>query len=366
MSSSSYQSQQISAIELTILSISNCIGVGVLSMPRPISEFTLFSDGWVVLTISGLVSTLMVWTTATLSSRFPNQSFLSYTSNLISKPIALFLILLASSIFLCVAAYEARSISLIVNIYLLKDARVELLSFCFLLCVAYGLIGSRIAFLRLHVGTLWIVLILLLILILSTIHLWDITRLFPTLQTTPLNYIKAVKHNAPTFLGFEIILFYSYMVKNTNKIPHYLVLGMMSLTIIYILIYFVCVGVMSEPVLCSLTYPLIELGKMVEFPNGFIERLDAFFFTGWIVTIFSTTAMYIDGALIAICSTFPNVPKRIFLFILMPIVYLISLFLYKSQTLNQFGYILSLIDCIFIMIIPFTLLIISYIKTNKE
>ncbi|TKH23818.1 spore gernimation protein GerLB [Bacillus wiedmannii] len=363
MRSSPYTMKNISSLELMFLVMSNIIGIGILSTPNTISKTTLFSDGWVVLLLSGCIAATLGWICTKLSAYFPQKSFFEYTSSLVSKSVACILTAIAICIFICMAGYETRAISVVVSIYLTDGLSLQIIAFLFLLPITYGLCGSRIALLRLNIWFLLITLSVLILLFLLNINLIDITRLFPILQTPPIDYITSMRHTAFTFSGFEIVLFYTSLISKPKNAPRYVVRGVFLVIAIYIIIYLMCISLFSQNVTQVLTYPVIELGKGLEI-DEFLERFDILFFFTWIITLFTTTVMYIDISLIALSSIFKKIKKQTFVFILMPIIYFIAFIPQGMGNLNQFGYILSLVNFSFMLIIPAVLLLITCIKKS--
>lgn len=78
----------ISDRDILVAVITNIIGVLTLTSPRSIAEVTDSSDGWIVIIVGGLIASGCAWIVAKIASSFPNQTFLSYASYLLSKPVA--------------------------------------------------------------------------------------------------------------------------------------------------------------------------------------------------------------------------------------------------------------------------------------
>ncbi len=127
--------KRITSAELMFLVMSIIMGIGILSMPNIIAKSTLFSDGWISLIIAGFFSCTAAWICSTLASRYPNQTFYAYSSELVSKPISFLLTCIALIVFIGMAAYELKAIAIIINMYLLPSVPLEILIFSFLLCV---------------------------------------------------------------------------------------------------------------------------------------------------------------------------------------------------------------------------------------
>ncbi len=275
MNSNPYH-RSLTLIELTILVISNICGIGLLSLSNAIASTTLFPDGWVILLVSGLVVVIWGWISTKLITYFPQMSFYEYTSTLVSKYVAILFSIMAICIYFCVAAYEIRSISLVVNMYLMENVDFKFIAFCFLLIVAYGLCGSRIALVQLCSLGLYVVIGALGLSILLNINNIDLHHLFSIIKTSPMGYINGLKNAGFAFLGFDVVLYYNSLVSNSKKAPIYVVSGLTLVAMLYTITYLVCICVFSQPVVSKLAYSVVELGKGVDI-GGFLERFDAIF-----------------------------------------------------------------------------------------
>ncbi|MGF9955285.1 endospore germination permease (plasmid) [Bacillus mycoides] len=363
MNSDPYR-RSLTLIELATLVICNICGIGLLSLPNAIASTTLFSDGWVILLGSGLVVVILGWISTKLTTYFPQVSFYEYTSTLVSKPVAFLFSLMAICIYLSIAAYEIRSISVIVNMFLLENTDVKIIAFGFLLVIAYGLCGSRMALIQLCIFGLYIVIGALVLTFVLNINNIDLHHLFPILETPPKGYIYGFKNAGFAFLGFEAVLYYNSIVSNPKKAPVYVVSGLLLVVILYTITYLFCICVFSQGVVSELVYPVLELGKEVRV-GGFLDRFDSFFFMTWIITIFSTTIIYLDMVVILLTSISKKRKKTTCIFMLLPIVYMLSIFPNGQKEINRFGNLATTVNFFYILIIPSILLLITVIKRKK-
>ncbi|KEK23768.1 GerAB/ArcD/ProY family transporter [Bacillus gaemokensis] len=361
-----YGDEEIGSRELTFAVISVIIGTGALSMPRVIAEKTLFTDGWIILFLGGLICAFFAWAITKIANLFPKQTFFQYTSVYLSKPVAFSVTIVLVLTFSGITAYQARAISIISQTYLFSKTPIELLSFFYLLVVIYGISGSRAALLRLNLLFLPIVASAIFALSLLNINLMDTDNLLPLFKTKWSQYALGMKESIFTFIGFEVVLFYSSIVKQKDKAPLAAAKGVMITNLLYILIYLTCITVFSYSTTKSLTYPVIELGKEIEIAGGFLERFDAIFFTTWIITIFNTTAMYYDIAVMGFCSMFPSIKKKTFIFVSAPIIYLFNMLPENVTKLTQYGVYLAWVDMACIISVPVLVFIIYKIRGGKN
>ncbi|MBP1970453.1 spore germination protein [Virgibacillus natechei] len=341
MKSFEYGDEGISEKEILFAVPSMVIGVGVLSLPKALAEATMFSDGWISLLIAGIISVIMIWLIARLAANFPNQTFLTYASAIITKPVALVLTAVFAVISLNLAAYSVRKIADISKHYLLDQTPLEVIALSFFLLVIYGVSGSRAGLLRLNMLFLPIILLIAVVILVFNLGWFEFGNLIPMFETSFSEHVEGMGTSATAYLGFVVVWFYVALVKQPKKAPKMAAIGMSIPVVLYLLFFIVCIGVFGHAVTSNLLYPTVELGKVVEIPGGFFERFDSVFFVIWIMAIFNTTAMALDIAVLATNSIFKKVRKIRLIFILAPIAYGISMYPQTVLEVDAFGEVLG-------------------------
>ncbi|MFD1849606.1 GerAB/ArcD/ProY family transporter [Oceanobacillus bengalensis] len=323
MSTFKYGDDKIEAREIMIAIPSMAIAIGILTFPRHLSDVTEFSDGWVSIILSGVIAMLFAWAIAKLASKYPNQSFLSYASLLVSKPVAIVLTLLFSIQGIALTAFEVRAISDISHQYLFDKTPFEVVGLCFLLVVVYAVSGSRAGVFRLNTLFFPIIFCTTVILIFFAIGYMEVDNLLPVFKTDMSGYLEGTMQSALSYTGIGILFFYISLVKNPKKTPRMAAFGMGLVVITYVIIYLTCVAVYG-PATEAIRFPLVELAKEIEVPGGFFERLESVFFVIWIMAIFTTTMMAFDVTVMALNSIFPKTNKMKIIFLLSPLIYFVS------------------------------------------
>ncbi|WP_369901028.1 endospore germination permease [Bacillus manliponensis] len=361
-----YGDQEIGTRELAFAASSTVIGIGALSMPRFVAEEALFSDGWIILLGGGIICAFLAWFVTKVAILFPKQNFFQYTSMYLTKPVAYGISWVLLVTFSGLTAYETRLISVISQTYLFGETSIQWLSLFFLLVVVYGVCGSRVALFRLNMMFLPIVIIAILLLSLLNINLMKIESLLPVFQTEWKHYMIGIKDSIFTFIGFEVALFYAVMLnQKVKKAPFAVAKGVMISVMSYTLIYMTCISVFTYVTTKDLTYPTIELGKEIEIGGGFLERFDAIFFTTWIITIYTTTVMYFDLAVLLFCSMFPKVPKHTFIFISAPLIFIVNMVPGNVEVLMKYGTYLAWLDMGFV-VVPTVLVFLIYTLKKRR
>lgn len=365
MSTKTITEKLISKNHMGINIASVTIGVGILTFPRTLAKATSAFDGWISVVWSGAIAYMIAWLLAKLASRFPRQTFFEYTSLIASKPIGYLLTFLVCIYTMLFVSFEIRAIGTIAKQYLFSNTPVEMITLSFLLVVQYAVAGSRISLLRLNLIFLPFVLFVILIVLAFTQPLLNLENIRPYFSSSWSSLLKGTKDVGLSYSGFEIILFYSILMRRPQEATKSVLLGLLIPTILYLIIYIFVIAVFSVEVAKNLTYPTIELAKEVEVPGGFFERVDSIFFTIWIMTIFNTCAMWLDITVLNLTSMFMNVKKTVWIIVLSPIIYLIAMLPQTLIDFFSFGDKLTYYGIVVVYLLPICLLLIALLRGVK-
>jgi spore germination protein len=357
--------EQIEQKDLILAVSSMIVGVGILTLPRIVAETTNSSDGWMSILLAGIVAIFLAWSLAKLASMFPKQSFYDYTSAIVTKPVSVILTILLGLYFLLVAAYIIRQLSNIVRQYLFDRTPIEVIALIFILIVIYAVSGTRIALLRLNVMFFPIVLTVMILVQFMNLGFFETDNLKPLLTTPWSDVLAGGWKSSQAFIGFEIVLFYTALMKKPKDAPKAAMIGVALPMMLYLTIYIFVIGVFSNVVTANQIYPTIELSKEVEVPGEFFERFESIFLTIWVMTIFNTTAMAYDIAVLSIGSVFKKIKKFRLTLVLAPIIYLLAMVHQDINKVNIFGTWIEYYGIVIAIWVPFSLLWIAKIRGVK-
>lgn len=345
----------ISDRDIMIAVTSNIIGISTLTMPRLIAQDTTAADGWIAILIGGGFACLFAWVIAKIASSFPNQSFFTFTSYLLSKPLAVIITVLFILYFIVITAYQVREVTVLAHQYLFDKTPVQVISLLFLLVVIYGVSGSRAAIFRLIVLFYPTVIIGLLLLTFLPLGLFKLDNLLPIFQTDFQGYLKASYSSLNVFLGFGIIIFYIEIVKEPNNTPKMALRGVLIAVLFTVIIFLVCLGVFGNATTSNLFFPSFDLSRTVEVPGGFFERFDVVLFIIWTMILFTTTLISFDLIVLLIMMVFKKAKKMKIIFGMAPIIFLINMLPVNYIELTYIGRFLS--NYILILLIIVTILL---------
>ncbi len=365
MSTQTLAEKMISKNHMGISIASVSIGVGILTFPRSLAKATGAFDGWISVILSGFCACVIGWLLAKLAARFPRQSFFEFTSIIATKPLAYILTFLVCIYTMLFVSFEIRAIGNIAKQYLFYNTPVEMITLSFLLIVQYAVVGTRVSMLRLNLLFLPVVLVVMFIVLLFTTQLFEVENIRPFFSSDWRTLLEGTREVGLSYSGFEIILFYTMLMKNPKEGAKAITLGLSIPILLYMTIYMFVIGVFSADVATNLTYPTIELAKEVEIPGGFFERVESIFFTIWIMTIFNTCAMWLDITLLNLQSMFHKVRKTVWVLILSPMIYFVAMLPQNLVDFFKFADSITYFGMIVVYLCPILLLLIAVIRGVK-
>ncbi|WP_258871851.1 spore germination protein [Virgibacillus dokdonensis] len=360
-----YADDKISDNELMITIPSVTIGVGVLSLPSLIAEDTIGSDGWIPLLGAGSLFVALAWLIVKVASMYPNQPFISFASLLVSKPIATIITILLALQGIFITAFVLRIIADLAKEYLFDRTPVEVISLSFLLVVSYAVSGSRAGLFRLNMMFFPIIIFIIVFVGIFSINWYDASNFLPAFQTDLQGYLKSTRNSLFSLTGLFVLFFYTSLVRKPDKAPKKAVYGMTMVSIFYIFIYFMCIGVFGYAGTANVNYPIVEIAKEVEIPGGFFERFDSIFFVIWIMAVFNTVTMAFDSSLYALKSVF-NLKKIHYILFLTPVLFFVAMIPKDVIDVREFGDFVSLYGLVITTLTAIVLFIIASVKKKAS
>ena len=347
----------------------NIISITILFLPRYITEHTVSSDGWLTILAGGLIAIILGWALAKIASSFPNESFLSFASYLVSKPIAIILCAIFILQYIVISSFQMREIATLSHEYFFDRTPLEVVCLAFILVVIYAVSGSRAAIFRLNILFFPFIIGGLVLLILAPIGAIKLDNFLPVFKTDLNGILLGTTSSLNAFLGFSIVLFYISLVKKPLQTPRMTVLGILWPFTFYMVIFIVCVGVFGNVTTDNLYYPVFELSKMVSIPGIFFERFDSILFIIWTIIVFTTCLIAFDVSVLLINLLFPKFNKQTIIFILSPIIFFLAMLPKNYIQINGTAKYMSYIEIIYIVFVTFllgTMLLIKGVRANDS
>ncbi|WP_053954784.1 GerAB/ArcD/ProY family transporter [Inediibacterium massiliense] len=356
---------KISSFQLGMMISITIVGVGILTIPRSLTE-KVGPDGWIVLSITVLLALGIGRIFTTLVEKFYPQNMVEYSNSLVGKILGT-LIALSFCIYLVIfTSFELRIFGEITKAYLLFNTPIEVLMITLLLTATYLVrsgIESIVRMAQLLFPFVIIFAILITIPVLGELHF---SNLLPVFKTPISKIIQAIPITFFSFVGIEMIMVCANFVVDPENIKKDIDLSVLIVAGIYMFIVVVTVSRFGLVETTHIIWPSLELFKTIDLPGAFIENIQIFVIAVWIITVFMTVVPLYFGASLTLSRIFKSKEQNYLVLFLIPFIYFIALIPENIAQLgdyaDKFSYYLGTLHMV---IIPSILLLLSYIKKKE-
>lgn len=344
---------QVSAI--VTLSI---IGLTIMFLPQQAAEYAGI-DGTFSTFSAGILSIIMVGIIITLSLRFPNQTIIEYSQQILGKYLGKIhgaMIMLYS---LVSFSYILRGFADAMKVLLLPKTPLEVTMICMLLISLYCVHGGISTIARtceIFLFPILIVISFILIFNLPKVHLY---RYRSSFSNGIMPIIRCSVEITSAYFGYEILYFLLPFMQNKKRAMVSGIKGMMFPILIYSLLVFIMIGIMGPKFTSELVYPTIHLAR--EIGIQLIECFDIFFIVFWILAVFSSLTSYLYMASISLTRLLGLRNYKPFISILAPICYTIAIFPQDVAEINFLSHIMNY-GGMFIIFASIPLLILAVLR----
>lgn len=349
---------KFSSLNVTTAIASMVIGVSILTLPRVAVDAVGTPDVWIDALAGGLLAMLAGYFCAKLSQHYPSYHFYQITGILIGKWGGALLTLFYSLYFFFLCVYEARVQSEVIRHFLLDQTPIHVTIIAFLLAGLYLVIGGPQPIVRLFLLYFPATILILFSIAILNYQSFQIENLLPVLHHGWTPVLRGLSATTPSYMGFEIIMFLTYMMKSPAGATKSVVIGLGFATLIYTTITLLVIGTLTAHEVKALTWPTMEFVKQIEFPGAFFEHYELFFMVIWVLSIFTTFVFCFYLVSLGLSLLVP-IRLRLLQVLLTPIMYAFTML---PQDLDQAFFLGTQLGYVSIMasgIIPISLLLFS-------
>ncbi|MFC4770296.1 GerAB/ArcD/ProY family transporter [Effusibacillus consociatus] len=352
---------RISPIQLLVLLVSMMMGVGILTLPRGVTDAVGTPDGWIAVILAGLLTTIPVAAIGKLSAVFPRQHFLHYSQEIAGKHLGWLLGFLYSCYFIMFLAFEVRVLGEVVRQYLMDKTPKEVLIVMAFFSSVYLVTGGLGSVVRINQLFLPIMVVVILTVFLLSVQNFEMKNVQPILSKGFSPLAKGIPQATLSYLGFDILLVFSAYLEKPEKAVLMGIMAVAIVCVIYTVNVFLGIGTFGAETLVTLIWPTLEMVKGIEIPGGFVERLESLFLTIWIMAIFTTLSIMHFLASLILGQLF-NRDQRWFSYAILPVSYIVTMSPKGLIDVFAFGAFLSNIGIFFAGAVPILLLLIARIR----
>lgn len=279
--------KQITTFQASAILVSTIIGVGVLALPRIAVEAA--NTGAPLVTLLGMILAGMgLWIVTVLGIRFPNQSIVKYSEDVLGKGFARVGSVFIIGFFAVLTALTSREFGEVIVTAVLKRTPTEIIIITVLLLAVHAARKEITVFAYIH--NFYLPFIIGPVLVITALSLKNSQFLY--LQPIWGNELKGmwtgVLTVAALFQGSFIFTLVIPAMNHPEKARKAAFWGILIAGGIYVLVVTAVVSVFGPGETKLLLWPTLELAKMTSLPGQMLERLDAVFLIVWVTAVFTT------------------------------------------------------------------------------
>ncbi|MBB6638361.1 endospore germination permease [Cohnella thailandensis] len=316
--------RSITAIQTASILVSTIIGVGVLPLPLFAVE-AADSGGPLVTLVAVLLSFAGLSIITVLGMRFPHQSIVEYSEQVIGKWPAWIGSMLIIAFFAVLTSLTAREFGEVVVTSVLKKTPVEITVIVMLLLAAISTRNSIATFSYIHFFYFPLLLWPALFIVALSLKNADVLNLQPIWGNKPKDFLGGVITIAALLQGSFIL---TIVIPRMRRPEKAMISSLIGLTIaggLYVIIVAATVSVFGAEEIKQLLWPTLELAKATSLPANVLERLDAAFLAVWVTAVFTTLLSSYFLTIYALRQLLRLQEHKMFAFFLLPFVFVMAM-----------------------------------------
>ncbi|MGN4668298.1 GerAB/ArcD/ProY family transporter [Bacillus cereus group sp. MYBK234-1] len=294
------------------------VGTGILVLPRTLAQKS-GTDGWLVLPLCFLFSTIasIVW--IRIAQRYSNQ-LLNNKINKLARQ-------LFSLIYIAYFSFYAWIVLLNGMLYIkgnLLPKTPDYLIVILFLIPTYLLVSQNVYVLGRYCEIVFYLTIWIVILFLIPLKEGNLLNILPLFKNGINGILKALPQGIFPFTGFEIVFcIYPYLKIKKDAIKGVVIANSITMTF-YILTTISCFIFFSPDEITSYNQPVLSILKIIEV--SFLERFDLIIITLYLFIVFTAWTPYIYASLLCISHLTNHKKNNIHIFIFFFVI-ILSVFL---------------------------------------
>ncbi|MGD6941171.1 GerAB/ArcD/ProY family transporter [Cytobacillus gottheilii] len=354
-------------INLEINSILSCamLGVGMLTLPRGLTEQATTTDGWIILILNGICAALLLILLVYMLKKHRVTDYFSYIEEAYGKWAGKAICLALAVYFLSIASFEVRAMSEMVRFYMLENTPMEVTILALILAAVHLIIGGIKPIAKVCILFLPITIVVVLFIYSMSFKVVDLMNIKPILGYGLQPILKGFSAGQLSFFGIELVLFLYGMTDKKLNINKGVLLGCFIPVGMYVLTYILVVSTLTIDEVTSVTWPTISFIQSFEVQGIFVERLELFLLVTWILQFFTTHMLYFYFAAKSMTHVFHN-RFSTNLIILVPLIFLLANYAKDLGDVFIFSDLLGFAFPVVLIILPFVTFFVYGLKRRMR
>ncbi|UKS30956.1 spore germination protein [Paenibacillus sp. HWE-109] len=359
------QPRQITVIQAAIILISSIIGVGVLALS--LFGVRAADSAAPLVTILGIfLGTVGLWLLTKLGMRFPRQSIVQYSEELIGKWTARVFSVLIIAFFSIITALASREFGEVVVTSVMTKTPLEVTVIVMLILAAISSRADMTTFTYFHHFYFPIIVFPLVLIVVLSLKNAQMVYLMPVWGNEPSGMFAGTLTMAALFQGSFIITLVIPAMRRPERAMIASFVGMVISGGLYLLIVVATVGVFGAEEVKNLVWPTLELAKTTSLPANILERLDGAFLAVWVTAVFTTLLSSYYSAIRFLMQLFRLQDHKLFSFFLIPFIYVIAMLPQNLLAMYDFIEVVGRWGLVFTIGYPSVLLIVALIRKKNQ
>lgn len=354
----------VTPYQLTTILVGAIIGVGVLALPRIVTDEA--STGGPLAVLLGAVPALLAWLASVRLSRwFRGRTPAEYAPVLLTRPVGWLYVLTLILFLLVITAMAVREFGEVLKTAILTNTPIEVTIIALLLTTAYFVRYDVQVFAR--VFEIFFPIMVVPLAIIGLLSLRN-ARLYYLLPLTGLSWQGLMGGAALASVGYVAGMIGPFLLPSLNRPGQAVKAGLWGSFLslfVYLLVIIATLAVFGPEEMRRLVWPTFELVKTTTVPGFILERLESAFIGIWVAAVFTTVGATYYTALLAITQLFRLGDHKVAAIPLVPVLYLVAMAPDDILTLYRFVAGLGLFGVVLTQGMPLLFLGIGYLR-GKE
>lgn len=327
----------ISALQLALLVAATGIGVNMVAASRKMAELAGVHE-W----LAFIIGAGLFWGAATIIIRvgnyFPLQDIVSYMPQLWGKAIGNAIVAWYIGIFVIGLIMDLADFSKIIAFFLFDRTPIQILALGMLIVCTHCALQDFGTVLRvMQLVFLFTIPVSYVLFSMSGLVVMP-DNLLPLWPRNVAGVLAGSLYSWNYYTGYEIIALFLPLVERRNfRISTAVAASFGCMTFFFLTIALITIGVLSAANAREISYPTIEVVRVVELPGTFVERLENYVLIIWIPTIFSTMTMLLFIAGQALKELAGHADHRPWILAVVPFTYFIFCIMNEMKSAVEWG-----------------------------
>ncbi len=353
---------KISIRQLQILLILDIFGVGITFLPRTVAEFS-GQDGWMCVIIATIAVSVFAYIISTLAGMFPNETFVDYSSKLLSRPIGILLSVGFVIKMTVTAAIQLRFFGEIVKQIMLKSTPFAVICGLMVLISAYSAAKGYEGRARLSQILVFIVFLPLIFVCLVASRDADFSNLLPVAVTNRTNLLNGSYSAILAFSGIDFCLLVFPYLNRPKNARRGIVQTVALIGGLMTVITVVAIAKFGASDLKLVMWPVLDMMDTIDLPGSLLEHQGALIMSFWIVSVFAIVNACVFFSSLLLRDVCKKGTHLTYIIIIVPIIFLLS-FLPPNTVIafQMFNWLNYTFGIAFLIVIPLVLLLVAKLR----